>query len=152
TGDVGRRELLGEELREMIGRGVPRVGDLAGALVAERDERRRGGREAWLVELRVVLIVVGEAGIEQQPIALSPRPLRDRDEAGWRRLDRRRFRRHAAGNSPVAAYFVLGVVIVRDLVLRAELRRHAPRDAPNMAIVDARPAVVGRVLERRWIQ
>src|SRR5262249_42386032 len=40
------------------------------------------------------------------------------------------------------------VVVVRDLVLRRQLRRHAPGDASDVSIVDARTCGIGHIAER----
>src|SRR5207247_2030966 len=47
-----------------------------------------------------------------------------------------------AAHAPVWAVFSLVVEVGRYLVLRAHLNRHARRDAPDVAVVDAGPGLI----------
>ena len=152
AGDVRHRRRLGEQFREVIGGIRPRSREFGVALVENRDERRVRRQDFGLVVLLVFLVVHAEAGVEENPIGLRPRPLRDRDEAGRRRLNRGGLGRNRRRDAPVVPHFVLLVVVVRHLVFGAELRGHASCDAANVAVVDPGPAEIGGVFERRRIQ
>ena len=143
--DVVGGELLREQLREMVGGVVPRVGDLVGRVVVDRIERHRIGEHVGLIVLLVFLIVNREAGVEQQLVALRARVFRHGHEASGRRLNGRRFRRNRGRDAPVAAHLVLLVVVIRDLILRRQLEFHASREAADVSVVDARTAGVGRI-------
>src|SRR6185436_366762 len=100
-----------------------------------------------LIVLLVFLVVDAKAALDQHAIRLRARPLRDRDEAGRRRLNRGGLRRNVSGDAPVQTHLVLFVVVIGDLVLRAELRGHATRDAADVTVIDTGAAQVGDVPE-----
>ena len=160
AGDVGRRTHVGAENGEMIRRRVPGVEDLAVGLLGKRVHLRRGDGSGipdlvietghrGLIQLGVLLVVHREADVEQQLVRLRARPLAHGDEAGRRHLNAGRFRRHERADAPVIPVLVLIIVIVGDLVLVADLPRHAPRAAHDMSVVDAGPRRVRDVPERR---
>jgi hypothetical protein len=77
TGDVRAGARPCEQLREVIGGVVPRVGELSTAVVEDRDELRVRRQRGGLIILLVLLIVDGKAAIEEQAVGVRSRPFGD---------------------------------------------------------------------------
>src|SRR5262249_6472668 len=121
------------------------------AVVVDGYQRHGPGKHVGLVVLLIFLVVHGEAGVKQQPVALRPRPFGDRHETGRRRLDRRCLGRHVGRDAPMAPDLVLFVVVVGDLVRLAHLSSDTAREAADVAIVDTWAAGIGDVPEGRRV-
>ena len=106
------------------------------------------GRHGGLIELLVKRASSGEPSLDQQPVALRPRPLHRGRLRVRRVLERRRRRRPARADVVVRPVLVLVREPSLQLVFVARLIGHAQRLVGNLAVVLARPDRVGNVHER----